>query len=131
MTDTNRRTFLAGAALTAGAAVTLASNTRASAQAEAATPAAPTAPGAAAYPAPPYPTEMQPWPGLASKMNPRPDHGETSYKGSGRLAGKKALITGGDSGIGRAAAIAYAREGPTLPSTTCRPKSRTRRKWSP
>lgn len=111
MTDTNRRTFLAGAALTAGAAVTLASNTRASAQAEATTPAAPTAPGAAAYPAPPYPTEMQPWPGLASKMNPRPDHGETSYKGSGRLAGKKALITGGDSGIGRAAAIAYAREG--------------------
>jgi NAD(P)-dependent dehydrogenase (short-subunit alcohol dehydrogenase family) len=112
MTNTNRRTFLTGAALTAGAAVTLASNTRASAQAEATTaPAAPAAPGAAAYPAPPYPTEMQPWPGLASKMNPRPDHGETSYKGSGRLAGKKALITGGDSGIGRAAAIAYAREG--------------------
>jgi len=44
-------------------------------------------------------------------MNPRPDHGKTSYKGSGRLAGKRALITGGDSGIGRAAAIAYAREG--------------------
>jgi NAD(P)-dependent dehydrogenase (short-subunit alcohol dehydrogenase family) len=44
-------------------------------------------------------------------MNPRPDHGETSYKGAGRLEGKKAVITGGDSGIGRAVAIAYAREG--------------------
>jgi len=106
MTETDRRTFVTAAALAAGTAATATATAQ-----EKTPPGAPTTPAAAAYPKPPFAVQRQPWPGLASKMNPRPDHGEQSYKGSGRLAGKKALITGGDSGIGRAAAIAYAREG--------------------
>jgi NAD(P)-dependent dehydrogenase (short-subunit alcohol dehydrogenase family) len=66
------------------------------------------------FPKPPFPEQQQPMPGSTDAMQPRPDHGETSYKGSGRLAGKRAIITGGDSGIGRAVAIAYAREGADL-----------------
>jgi NAD(P)-dependent dehydrogenase (short-subunit alcohol dehydrogenase family) len=62
-------------------------------------------------PKPPFARQHQPMPGCTEEMRPKPDHGEASYRGSGKLAGKKAVITGGDSGIGRAVAIAYAREG--------------------
>ncbi len=63
------------------------------------------------YPQPSFSQQPQSAPGLAQDMHPKPDHGETSYRGFGRLAGRRAIITGADSGIGRATAIAFAREG--------------------
>lgn len=63
------------------------------------------------YPQPPFPKQDQPAPGIEERLQPKADHGEHTYKGSGKLEGKKAIITGGDSGIGRAVAIAFAREG--------------------
>src|SRR4051812_22799028 len=62
-------------------------------------------------PKPPHPTPQQEPPGLESEMEPKPDYGDKSYKGTGKLQGKAAVITGGDSGIGRAVALAFAREG--------------------
>jgi NAD(P)-dependent dehydrogenase (short-subunit alcohol dehydrogenase family) len=94
-----------------GAAAVSGAGSAASADGSTANTAAPLTDPRSRYPKPPFKGQTQEWPGLASRMDPRPDHGETSYRGSGRLAGRRALITGGDSGMGRAAAIAYAREG--------------------
>lgn len=107
----SRRNVVGGAGLGLAAVAASGAVSSARAESEGQTTGGPLQNPAEAYPRPPFHRQSQPWPGLASKMEPKPDHGETSYKGSGRLAGRRALITGGDSGMGRAAAIAYAREG--------------------
>jgi NAD(P)-dependent dehydrogenase (short-subunit alcohol dehydrogenase family) len=102
--DTSRRDLIKGAAVAGVAAATTAA-------AAAAQPAAAPVDPQTKYTDKPFPEQRQPWPALQRDMHPVPDCGEASYRGSGRLAGRKALLTGADSGIGRAAAIAFAREG--------------------
>lgn len=108
---TSRRTVLGGAGAMGLAMVAAPASAQQSGGAGAASAAAPLRDPRTKYTTEPFPEQRQPWPALASKMTPKPDHGETSYRGSGRLLGRKALLTGADSGIGRAAAIAFAREG--------------------